>query len=125
MTGFGSVIVLNGPPRSGKSSIAAAIQSGPGAWMNLGVDLVRMATPPMLQPGIGLRPGGERPDLEDFVVASYLALYDSVRAHAMGAQRHRRRRSSRLVLAAPSDTRESGAIASRDGGDLRWREVPD
>jgi chloramphenicol 3-O phosphotransferase len=51
--------------------------------MSIGVDLVRIATPPMLQPGIGLRPGGERPDLEDFVVASYLALYDSVRAHAI------------------------------------------
>lgn len=82
MTALGSVVVLNGPPRSGKSSIAAAIQDGPGAWMNLGVDLLRLATPAALQPGIGLRPGGERPDLEDFVVASYLALYDSVEAHA-------------------------------------------
>ena len=76
------MVVLNGPPRAGKSSIAAAIQDGPGVWFNLGVDLARAATPPSHQPGIGLRPGGERPDLEDFVVASYLALYDSVVAHA-------------------------------------------
>jgi chloramphenicol 3-O phosphotransferase len=50
--------------------------------MNLGVDLIRLATPAALQPGIGLRPGGERPDLEGFVLSSYLALYDSVAAHA-------------------------------------------
>lgn len=82
MRSSGRVLVLNGPPCSGKSTIAAAIQAGPDAWMNLGVDLVRMATPPALQPGIGLRPGGERPELEDFVVTSYLALFDSVGAHA-------------------------------------------
>ena len=82
MTVQGSIVVLNGPPRSGKSSIAAAIQAADGPWMNLGVDLVRAATPVALQPGIGLRPGGERPELEPFVVASYLALYDSVVAHA-------------------------------------------
>ncbi|MGI8791917.1 MAG: phosphotransferase-like protein [Acidimicrobiales bacterium] len=79
----GQVIVLNGAPRSGKTSIASAIQAGPGEWMAFGVDLLRAATPPALQPGIGLRPGGERPDLEDFVVASYLSLYDSVAAHAV------------------------------------------
>jgi chloramphenicol 3-O phosphotransferase len=37
-------------------------------------------TPVPLRPGIGLRPGGERPDLEDTVVALYDALYACVRA---------------------------------------------
>jgi chloramphenicol 3-O phosphotransferase len=51
--------------------------------MNLGVDVFcRAVTPPRCQPGIGLRPGGERPDLEAFVQLSYAALYDSVAAHS-------------------------------------------
>jgi chloramphenicol 3-O phosphotransferase len=80
----GTIIVLNGAPRSGKSSIARAMQATfPGAWMNLGVDaVVREMTPEALRPGIGLRPGGERPDLEGFVEASYLALYASIAAHS-------------------------------------------
>lgn len=40
------------------------------------------ATPPELLPGIGLRPGGERPDLEPSVVAGFATLYDSVAAHS-------------------------------------------
>ena len=71
------IVVLNGPPRSGKSSIVAAMQET-GAWMNLGVDVLRQATPPALQPGIGLRPGGERPDLEPAVRQMYRSLIDSV-----------------------------------------------
>jgi chloramphenicol 3-O phosphotransferase len=43
---------------------------------------VLQATPVRYLPGIGLRPGGERPDLEPFVAASSSALYDSVAAHA-------------------------------------------
>jgi chloramphenicol 3-O phosphotransferase len=80
----GRIVILNGAPRSGKSSIAAAIrESFDGTWVNLGVDVVmRHMTPAHLQPGIGLRPGGERPDLEDFVVASYAALYDSIAAYS-------------------------------------------
>ncbi|MCC7366023.1 MAG: chloramphenicol phosphotransferase [Dehalococcoidia bacterium] len=79
----GQVVILNGAPRSGKSSIAAAIlETLDGWWMNLGVDLFMQATAPRLQPGIGLRPGGERPDLEPFVGAAYAALYASVAAHA-------------------------------------------
>jgi chloramphenicol 3-O phosphotransferase len=51
--------------------------------MNLGVDVFcRAVTPPRYQPGIGLRPGGERPDLEELVQLSYAALYDSVAAHS-------------------------------------------
>lgn len=82
-TQHGHIVILNGAPRSGKSSIVAAIQhSVDGTWMNLGVDVARRVTPPEFQPGIGLRPGGERPDLEDFVESSYLAMYDSIAAHS-------------------------------------------
>jgi len=70
----GQIIILNGPPRSGKSSIAAAIQEiFGGVWMNLGVDAYAHATPPRLRPGIGLRPGGERPDIEALVPLLYAA----------------------------------------------------
>ena len=84
MIEYGQIVVLNGAPRSGKSSIAAAIQDQfDGIWMNLGVDVfARHVTPARYQPGIGLRPGGERPDLEPFVVASYSAMYDSIAAHS-------------------------------------------
>jgi chloramphenicol 3-O phosphotransferase len=80
----GWIVVLNGAPRSGKSSIVAAIQDwGDGPWMNLGVDVhARHVTPPRYRPGIGLRPGGERPELEAWVPLLYAALYDSIAAHS-------------------------------------------
>ena len=79
----GRIVVLNGPPRSGKSSIAKAVQQHvPGHWLNIGVDVMAAALPPSLQPGIGLRPGGERPDLEPHVEALFLALYDTIASHA-------------------------------------------
>jgi chloramphenicol 3-O phosphotransferase len=79
----GQIIILNGAPRSGKSSIARAIQgSFDGPWINLGVDSYEQITPPRLRPGIGLRPGGERPDLEVFVPRLYAALYESIAAHS-------------------------------------------
>jgi chloramphenicol 3-O phosphotransferase len=79
----GRVVILNGAPRSGKSSIAAAIQDTfDDPWLNLGSDVwVRGVTPPRWRPGIGLRPGGERSDLEPFVVKAFAALYDSIAAH--------------------------------------------
>ena len=77
----GRIVVLNGAPRSGKSSIAAALQER-GPWINLGVDAQNRTLPPSLHPGIGLRPGGERPDLEPFVPPLFLALYDAIAAHA-------------------------------------------
>ena len=77
----GRIVVLNGAPRSGKSSIAAAIQAHvPGDWVNLGVDAFNRTMPEHLRPGIGLRPGGERPDLEPTIVRLYAALYDSIAA---------------------------------------------
>lgn len=83
-TQVGRIVILNGAPRSGKSSIAAAIQERfDGPWMSLGVDAyVHHVTPPRYRPGIGLRPGGERPDLEPFVAACFAALYESVAAHS-------------------------------------------
>jgi chloramphenicol 3-O phosphotransferase len=80
----GWIVVLNGAPRSGKSSIVAAIREGfDSPWMNLGVDVhARHVTPPRLHPGIGLRPGGERPELEAWVPLLYAALYESIAAHS-------------------------------------------
>jgi chloramphenicol 3-O phosphotransferase len=79
----GQIVILNGPPRSGKSSIAAVLQDTfEGVWMNLGVDGFMPLTPRRYQPGIGLRPGGERPDLEPLVVVLYRAMYASIAAHS-------------------------------------------
>jgi len=81
----GWIVVLNGAPRSGKSSIAAAIQETlAGPWLSLGVDVFSQhVTPPRYRPGMGLRPGGgERPDIEALIPALYAAFYDSVAAHA-------------------------------------------
>jgi chloramphenicol 3-O phosphotransferase len=79
----GQIVILNGVPRSGKSSIAAAIQQEfDGVWLNLGVDLFKAATPERYQPGIGLRPGGERPGLEPLIAVLYRAMYDSIAAHS-------------------------------------------
>ena len=79
----GHIVILNGVPRSGKSTIARAMQDKlSGNWINLGVDAASMALPPALRPGIGLRPGGERPDLEPHIPSLYFALYDSIAAHA-------------------------------------------
>jgi chloramphenicol 3-O phosphotransferase len=78
-TPLGTIVILNGVPRSGKTSIANALRSScADPWVGLGVDLWMAATPAHFLPGIGLRPGGERPDLELFVVASFRALYAAV-----------------------------------------------
>jgi chloramphenicol 3-O phosphotransferase len=79
----GQIVILNGTPRSGKSSIAAAIQrTFVGVWLNLGVDRFKAMTPDRYQPGIGLRPGGERPDLEPLIVVLYRAMYEAIAAHS-------------------------------------------
>lgn len=81
--GPGTIVLLNGTPRAGKTSIARAVQGTiPGLWLNLGLELFKSATPAAYQPGIGLRPGGERPDLEPWVENLYLAMYDSIAAHS-------------------------------------------
>lgn len=80
MAPHGTVIVLNGAPRSGKSSIAAALLARRTDWVADGVDADMALTPDGHLPGIGLRPGGERPDLEPIVEARFHALYDRVAA---------------------------------------------
>ncbi|MFC0189380.1 chloramphenicol phosphotransferase CPT family protein [Fictibacillus aquaticus] len=81
MDSKGKIIILNGAPRSGKSSIVREIQhSFEGVWMNLGVDIFMKMTPDHLQPGIGLRPGGERPDLEPAIMKMYDAMYKAIAA---------------------------------------------
>lgn len=77
----GRIVILNGVPRSGKSSIVAALQAR-GPWINLGVDGQNAILAPELLPGIGLRPGGERPDLEPTVQRLFRALYQSIAAYA-------------------------------------------
>jgi chloramphenicol 3-O phosphotransferase len=81
----GRVVILNGVSRSGKSSLAKAIQeSVAGVWMHLGMDFHMACTPPLLQPGIGLRPGRHQvaPEVEEFVPVLFAALYESVAAHS-------------------------------------------
>jgi chloramphenicol 3-O phosphotransferase len=80
---LGQIVILNGAPRSGKSSIVTVIQNTfAGVWMNLGVDRFKAMTPDRYQPGIGLRPGGERPDLEPLIVLLYQAMYAAIAAHS-------------------------------------------
>lgn len=83
MSAPGRIVILNGAPRSGKSSIARAIQhTFSGIWLNHGVDAFMATLPQPLQPGIGLRPGGERPDLEPAVKRLYGTLFDDIAAKA-------------------------------------------
>lgn len=80
---LGWIVVLNGATRSGKSSIATAMQEQlQGIWLNLGVDAYQQTLPPSLRPSIGLRPGGERPDIEAHLPVLFAALYESVAAHS-------------------------------------------
>ncbi|HEX6763199.1 MAG TPA: hypothetical protein VF094_10380 [Gaiellaceae bacterium] len=76
------IVVLNGAPRSGKSSIVVAMQQTlDGVWMNLGVDVSRRMTPPAAQPGIGLRPGEPAHAAASLVPRLYAALWESIAAH--------------------------------------------
>jgi chloramphenicol 3-O phosphotransferase len=80
----GQIVILNGAPRSGKSSIVKVIQETfDGPWMNLGVDVFKeYIIPKRYSPAIGLRPGGEAPDLEPLIVVLYAAMYESVAIHS-------------------------------------------
>lgn len=81
---LGQIVVLNGPPRSGKSSIVTVIQDAfEGVWMNLGVDVfARQVTPKRYQPGMGLRPGEEDHVVYSLQPALYAAFYGSIAAHS-------------------------------------------
>ncbi len=101
---LGQIIILNGTPRSGKSSIVAVIQETfDGLWMNLGVDRFMQMTPARYLPGIGLRPGGERQDIEPLVPILYSAMYESIAAH------------SRLGLNVVVDVGHHDAYAAKRG----------
>jgi chloramphenicol 3-O phosphotransferase len=80
----GQIVILNGAPRSGKSSIVAVIQETfEGPWMNLGVDVfVREITPKRYRPGMGLRPGEDAHELAPLVPTMYAAFYDSIAVHS-------------------------------------------
>ena len=78
--GEARIIVLNGAPRSGKSSIAAALLARSPNWIADGVDADMAHTPAASLPGIGLRPGGERPELEAAIRDRYAALFDRIRS---------------------------------------------
>ncbi len=113
----GQIVILNGAPRAGKSSIVRVIQDTfEGVWMNLGVDVfARGVTPKRYQPGIGLRPGpgpsfgGDHPELEPLVPTFYAALYESIAAH------------SRLGLNVVSEVGHHGAIHPGVLGDCARR----
>jgi chloramphenicol 3-O phosphotransferase len=79
----GRIVVLNGVPRAGKSSITAALQEwSREAWMDLGVDVQRLMTPPRYQPGVGLRPGEPDHAAAPLVPVFYAGLYESIAAHS-------------------------------------------
>jgi chloramphenicol 3-O phosphotransferase len=79
----GRIVILNGAPRAGKTSIATALQASlDGIWLNLGVDVAMAMTPAQWRPGIGLRPGGERPDLEPMVQQLYAGLFEAIAAQS-------------------------------------------
>ena len=125
MVGNPSIVVLNGVPRSGKSSIARALQaSSEEPWMNLGVDAFAHITPERFRPGIGLRPGGGRPDLEAHLPMLFDALYASVIAlHRCGLLRCVQTQSKRFhPVYSPSFRKLEGLIAttSTSGAVLKY-----
>ena len=90
---LGQIIILNGAPRSGKSSIVTAIQAASDEpWMNLGADRYICTTPEKYRPGVGLRPAGiermdekpfsQREKIEALVPTMYAAMYESIAAHS-------------------------------------------
>jgi chloramphenicol 3-O phosphotransferase len=77
----GQIIILNGAPRAGKSSIAGVIQETfEGVWINFGVDLFMQMTPKKYHPSIGLRPGEEGHAVYGLVPTLYAAMFEAVAA---------------------------------------------
>jgi len=80
---LGQIVILNGAPRSGKTSIARVmLERFPGLWVNLGVDAQMEMIGERLKPGIGLRPGGEHSEKEGTVTPLYAALHEAIAAHS-------------------------------------------
>ncbi len=74
----GQIVILNGVPRSGKASVAKAIQNRfPGLWMNLGLD-----TADRFLPAMGLHQGGKRPDLQNILPLFLAARWQSIALHS-------------------------------------------
>lgn len=77
----GFVVLLNGAPRAGKTSLARALcEEAEGIWINFGVDAMVGTLPDRLRPGIGLRPGGECPDQEAQVKHLYGGFFAALSA---------------------------------------------
>jgi len=77
------IVFLNGVPRSGKSTLAqlfiesAAVNDAVN-WLHFGVDEWLENYSDLPRPGIGLRPGGERPDLEVELSRSFEAFFRKI-----------------------------------------------
>lgn len=80
------IIVLNGVPRSGKTTIARAIVDLAPSWMTHGVDAEMALTAPERQPGIGLRPGDDLPEVRRLLPELYAELWTRVCALADGGR---------------------------------------
>ena len=78
------IIVLNGVPRSGKTTIARSITELAPSWVNHGVDAEMAITAPERQPGIGLRPGDDRPEIRRLLPELYGRLWARVNEFADG-----------------------------------------
>ncbi|WP_413379894.1 phosphotransferase-like protein [Alkalihalobacillus sp. 1P02AB] len=79
----GKIVFLNGVPRSGKSSVATELQIiSDKIWVHIGVDNTASILDAKFSPAMGLRPGGEFPELEETVKKLYLALFDSIKAYS-------------------------------------------
>jgi chloramphenicol 3-O phosphotransferase len=79
----GQIIVLNGAPRAGKSSITTVImETFGGPWMNLGNDTLVRRISTTYQPGQGLRPGEPSHPAAQYVANFYAAMYESIAAHS-------------------------------------------
>ncbi|WP_081427492.1 phosphotransferase-like protein [Oceanobacillus iheyensis] len=75
--------MLNGVPRSGKSSVIKELQSlSKEIWVNLGVDQTAAMIDEKFSPGMGLRPGEEFPELEEKVKKLYIALFHSITCYS-------------------------------------------
>ncbi|MDX2064130.1 MAG: hypothetical protein SFX74_00150 [Fimbriimonadaceae bacterium] len=80
------ILLLNGPPRTGKSSIIRGLRVRAPGWIALGVDHLQPTLPPELHPGLGLRPPpgdiAERPEVEAALPRLWRAALRSIAAHA-------------------------------------------